>query len=58
MKISFSAEMEIPDGTPIDEVDEWLEFELGARASLKGTNALASMDLHSAKVSNVYASEN
>jgi hypothetical protein len=47
MLIEFSAEIEVPDGTPLEDVERWLQFELAERAQLSGTNALASHDLHS-----------
>lgn len=57
MKINFTAEIEVPDGTPLDDVERWLEFSLGARASLSGTNALAYTDLETVGCSNVYVRE-
>ena len=53
MKIKFQAEVEVPDGTPIDEVEKWLRFELGETGQLSGSNAMAHTDLMSAGCRNV-----
>lgn len=45
MKIKFQAEVEVPDGTPIDDVEKWLRFELGETGELSVSNAMAHTDL-------------
>ena len=55
MKIKFQAEVEVPDGTPIDDVEKWLRFELGETGQLSGSNAMAHTDLMSAGCSRVEA---
>jgi hypothetical protein len=57
MKIEFSAEVEVPDGTPLDDAEAWIEFMIGARAGLSGANALIDTDLHSCNVGHVYVRE-
>lgn len=57
MKIQFSANIEVPDGTPIADVERWLEFELGQRCMLEGTNAMSRTDIESVGCTNVYARE-
>jgi hypothetical protein len=54
MKIEFTAEVEVPDGTPLDDVEKWIEFMIGARCGLSGDNALIDTDLQSCNVSHVY----
>lgn len=46
-------EVEIPDDAPLDDVEAFMAFELGARGSMKADNALAHRDLESFKVNNV-----
>lgn len=45
MKIRFSAEVDVPDGTPLKDVEAWLRFELGEVAQLAGDNAMSHTDL-------------
>ena len=47
MKLKFSAQIEVPDGTPMEDIQRWLEFELGANSSLSNTNAMSHTDLMS-----------
>lgn len=49
-------EIEVPDGIPEEDLEAFLRFELGERASLSGDNALADKDLHSLNVSDVWVS--
>jgi hypothetical protein len=57
MKVKFSAEIQVPDGTPIDDVEAWLRFELGAVGQLKAGNAMGHTDLASVGCRNVEALE-
>jgi hypothetical protein len=47
MRVTFSADIELPDGTPSDHIQEWMEFELGVRCDLSLDNALADTDMES-----------
>lgn len=53
MKVTFSAEVEVPDGTPMKDIENWLRFELGATGQLDGDNALVNSDLASIGSRNV-----
>lgn len=53
MKIQFSAELEVPDGTPIKDVEAWLAFNLGANGGLPCDNALSNTDLVTVGCQNV-----
>jgi hypothetical protein len=50
MKIRFSALVEVPDGTPMADVERWIAFCIGAECSLAGHNALSHTDLQSSAV--------
>ena len=56
MKYEFRATIEVPDGTPEDDVECFLEFELGLRCELSGKNALANSDIASLNVTNLWVS--
>lgn len=45
MRVEFTAVVELPDGTPDQDIQAWLEFNLGCRADLSNKNALADTDL-------------
>jgi hypothetical protein len=47
MKITFSADVEVPDGTPMNDIEAWLQFNLGATGQLRNENRLADTDLAS-----------
>lgn len=47
MKVKFSAEVEVPDGIPVDYVEAWLQFNLGATGGLPLSNPLSDTDLTS-----------
>ncbi len=53
MKVIFSAEIEVPDGTPIDDVEQWLLFHLGEIASLRLSNPMSRYDLESVMCRNI-----
>ena len=53
MKVKFSAEVELPDGTPLKDIEAWLEFNLGANCSLPCSNPLSPTDLVSIGCKNV-----
>lgn len=53
MKIRFSAEIDVPDGTPPSDVEAWLRFELGATHLLHAGNAMSHTDLVSSGCSRV-----
>ena len=40
MKIKVTFELDIPDLTPYDHIQAWLEYELNANGLLKGDNKL------------------
>lgn len=40
MRVRFSAEIEVPDGVPIKDVEEWLRFELGEESQLARENEM------------------
>lgn len=48
MKVQFSAVVEVPDGTPESDIENWLRFELGETGQLAGGNAMNHTDLMSA----------
>ena len=55
-RVSF--EVEMPDDAPEEEVQKFVEFEIGARASLRvDCESLQRIDLQSCNVSNVLASK-
>lgn len=41
MRVEIKAVVEVPDGTPIEAVEEWVEFELGTKGSMSSDNPLA-----------------
>lgn len=45
MKVKFSAEVEVPDGTPLKDIEEWLSFNLGETSQLMHGNAMSRTDL-------------
>lgn len=53
MKVCFSAEVNVPDGTPEADIEAWLRFELGETGQLAGGNAMGHTDLLSAGCKNV-----
>ena len=53
MKVKFSAVVEVPDNTPIDDIEKWLSFELGESGQLL-PNAMSDTDLMSAGCTSVY----
>lgn len=57
MRVKFTAEIEVPDGTPMADVERWLEFHLGVNGELSGSNALADTDLLSVGCNYVFADE-
>jgi hypothetical protein len=48
MKVKFSAEVKVPDGTPEKDIEAWLCFELGEKGMLPAGNAMSHTDLMSA----------
>ena len=48
MKVYFRGSCEVPDGTPPEDIEAWLKFEIGDVASMSRDNALAHTDLKSA----------
>jgi hypothetical protein len=57
MKVEFTAEVEVPDGTPLDDVEKWLAFELGQSSYLNGQNAMVHTDLTTQGVTRLYVRE-
>lgn len=53
MRVKFSAEIEIPDGTPEIDIEAWLKYELGERGQLKAGNAMNYTSLDSVRCENV-----
>ncbi len=53
VKVKFSAEIEVPDGAPLEDVEAWLRFELGATGQLLAGNAMNHTDLLSVGCKNV-----
>ena len=45
MKVEFSAQITVPDGTPEQDILAWLRFELGATCQLAAGNAMSHTDL-------------
>lgn len=45
MRVEFSAEVEVPDGTPTKDVEAWLAFHLGTNGGLPCANPLSDTDL-------------
>ncbi|WP_157896782.1 hypothetical protein [Acidovorax carolinensis] len=41
MRVEITAIVEVPDGTPIDAIEEWVEFELGTKGAMSSDNPLA-----------------
>lgn len=54
MRVLFSGEVEVPDGTPEKDVEQWLKFEMGETCQLDGKNAMSHTDLMSAGCRNVW----
>lgn len=54
MKVKFSGEFEVPDGTPYEDIDKWLKFELGEIQMLEADNAMAYTDIMSVGCKNVW----
>jgi hypothetical protein len=54
MKIEFSATIEVPNGTPFDDVEKWIQFELGGTCELKAGNAMSHEDLVSIGCKNIW----
>ena len=53
MRVLFSGEVEVPDGTPEKDIEAWLKFEMGETCQLGGKNAMSHTDLMSAGCRNV-----
>jgi hypothetical protein len=45
MKIKVEFIQEIPDGTPDNEIEEWLLFNIGGYGGMSEKNSLAGKDL-------------
>jgi hypothetical protein len=45
MRIEITAVVEVPDGTPMDAVEEWIEFEMGSSAGMSANNPLCGESL-------------
>lgn len=54
MRVLFSGEVDVPDGTPEKDVEDWIKFHLGERCQLDGKNAMADTDFMSAGCRNVW----
>ena len=54
MRVLFSGEVEVPDGTPEEDIEAWLKFEMGETSQLDGKNAMNHTDLMSAGCRNVW----
>ena len=54
MKVKFSATVDVPDGTPESDIQQWLEFELGETAELSLDNAMSHADIMSAGCKDVF----
>ena len=54
MKVKFSATVDVPDGTPESDIQDWLEFELGETAELSLDNAMSHTDIMSAGCKDVF----
>ena len=48
MRVLFSGEIDVPDGTPEKDIEAWLKFEMGETCQLDGKNAMIHTDLMSA----------
>lgn len=57
MLIHFQACVEVPAGTPLSDVEQWLAFELGVRCQLAGDNSLAGRDLLSSGLTDLQVME-
>jgi hypothetical protein len=53
MKVRFSGIVDVPEGTPVQDVEDWLSFELGASCMLSGHNAILKNELSDPKVDSV-----
>lgn len=51
MRLQITAYVEVPDGIPMDQVVEWVEFELGANCSMSKNNPLFDDELECSDVS-------
>lgn len=45
MRVEITAVVEVPDGTPMDAVEEWVEFEMGSNGRMSADNPLAGESL-------------
>lgn len=50
MQIEIRAFVEVPDGTPLEDVQEWVEYHMGSGCSLATENPLANTSLSCASV--------
>ena len=50
MRIEITAVVEVPDGTPMEAVVEWIEFELGSKGSMSADNPLSGESLVCSRV--------
>lgn len=53
MQVKFSAVIEVPDNTPIDDIEKWLSYELGETSQLL-PNAMSTTDLMTVGCKSVY----
>jgi hypothetical protein len=54
MKVLFSAEIEIPDGTPEEMIEAWLKYQLGEHCQLLSGNPLADTSVDAIGCTNVW----
>jgi hypothetical protein len=45
MQVRFSAVVEVPDLAPLEDVEDWIKFQLGGLGGLALTNPMADADL-------------
>ena len=45
IKVEFEVEVEIPDGTTEEDIDEWVSYETGENGEMSGSNPLAYTEL-------------
>ena len=50
MKLKVEFEVTVPDGVAIEQAEEWLEFELGARGDMQLDNPMIDTDLEARRV--------
>lgn len=49
VKVTVQFEVEVPESATMSEIEDWVAFEIGAKAQLSGSNPMSNMDLEAVR---------